>query len=217
MTKDITTATRLLAKADPVMARLIRAHGPCTLAADTRRSPCEALMRAIAHQQLNGTAAETILRRFRALFPHKRYPKAEELAAVTDAQLRACGFSFAKIAALRDIAAKTLDGTIPTSRQIKRLPDEAIIERLVQVRGVGRWTVEMLLIFKLGRLDVFPVDDFGVRNGYRIAYGKRQMPKPKALARFGQTWAPHRTLAAWYLWRAADAAKSKASVKGINA
>jgi len=174
-------------------------------------------MRAVAHQQLHGKAAETILKRFRLLFPHKKYPKADELASVDDGQLRACGFSRPKIAALRDIAARTLDGTVPTSRQILKMGDGEIIERLTRVRGVGRWTVEMLLIFKLGRPDVLPVDDFGVRNGFRIAYRKRQMPTPRALNKYGERWAPARTLAAWYLWRAADAAKNKASIQGVNA
>lgn len=115
----------------------------------------------------------------------------------------------AKVAAIRDIAAKTLDGTIPKSRQIAKLSDEEIIERLTRVRGVGRWTVEMLLIFQLGRADVLPVDDFGVRNGFRIAYHKRQLPKQKALAKLGAKWKPHRTTAAWYLWRAVDLAKGE--------
>ena len=136
---------------------------------------------------------------------------------MTDDALRACGFSWSKIAALRDIAAKTLDGTVPTSRAIRAMPDEEIIARLVTVRGVGRWTVEMLLIFKLGRPDVLPADDFGVRNGYRIAFGLAEMPKPKELLALGEKWRPHATTAAWYLWRAADAAKEKRPIKGVNA
>ena len=136
---------------------------------------------------------------------------------MTDDALRACGFSWAKIAAIRDLAAKTLDGTVPGSRAIGALPDEEIIARLVQVRGVGRWTVEMLLIFKLGRPDVLPIDDFGVRNGYRIAFGLAEMPKPKELLAYGEVWRPHATTAAWYLWRAADAAKEQRPRKGVNA
>ena len=206
-----------LGKRCKVMRRLIRTHGPCALVPETKRSPFQSLVIAVAHQQLNGTAAETILRRFRALFPRKRFPTAQQLAGVTDDAMRACGFSWAKIAALRDIAAKTLDGTVPTSRAIRAMPDEEIIERLVQVRGVGRWTVEMLLIFKLGRPDVLPADDFGVRNGYRIAFGLAEMPKPKELLALGERWRPHGTTAAWYLWRAADAAKEKRPLKGVNA
>ena len=191
------------------MRRLIREVGPCKLEHEPWRSPFQSLVQAVAHQQLNGTAANTILTRFKKLFPKRRFPKPEDLAKVTDEQIRACGFSFAKIAAIRDIAAKTLDGTIPSSRQIEKLTDEEIIERLTEARGVGRWTVEMLLIFQLGRKDVLPVDDFGVRNGFRIAYKKREMPKPKALLAFGKKWRPHGTTAAWYLWRVADAAKKK--------
>jgi DNA-3-methyladenine glycosylase II len=132
---------------------------------------------------------------------------------VTDAQIRACGFSFAKIKAIRDIAEKTLAGVVPTPRQIVKLPDDEIIARLTEVHGVGRWTVEMLLIFQLGRNDVLPVDDFGVRNGFRVAYKKRDLPKPKALLKFGERWRPHGTTAAWYLWRAADSTKAAAKKK----
>jgi DNA-3-methyladenine glycosylase II len=206
-----------LSKRCRVMRRLIKAHGPCTLVPELKRSPFEALVSAVAHQQLNGTAAETILERFRALFPRKRFPTPAQLDAVKDEALRACGFSWAKIAAIRDIAAKTLDGTVPTSRAIRVLPDEEIIERLTAVRGVGRWTVEMLLIFKLGRPDVLPADDFGVRNGYRIAFGLEEMPKPKELLAYGERWRPHTTTAAWFLWRAADASKKAAPIAGVNA
>ena len=202
-----TAALKHLSAADPVMRQLIRQVGKCALAPETWRSPFQSLVQAVAHQQLNGTAANTILTRFKKLFPNRKFPRPEDLAQVTDAQIRACGFSFAKIAAIRDIAAKTVDGTIPPSRAIAKLGDEEIITRLTEARGVGRWTVEMLLIFQLGRADVLPVDDFGVRNGFRLAYKKRAMPKPKALAAFGEKWKPHRTTAAWYLWRAADLAK----------
>ncbi|MEI7534213.1 MAG: DNA-3-methyladenine glycosylase 2 family protein [Verrucomicrobiae bacterium] len=201
-------AQKHLSAVDPVMARLIREIGPCRLEHEPWRSPFQSLVQAVAHQQLNGTAANTILTRFKKLFPKRRFPKPKDLADITDEQIRACGFSFSKIAAIRDIAAKTLDGTIPSSREIAKLSDEEIIERLTAARGVGRWTVEMLLIFQLGRKDVLPVDDFGVRNGFRIAYKKREMPNPKALLVFGKKWRPHRTTAAWYLWRAADAAKN---------
>ena len=202
-------AHRHLCKRDPVMRRLIREHGKCDLAPEKRRSPFQSLVQAVAHQQLNGTAANTILTRFKKLFPGRRFPRPEDLAKVTDAQIRACGFSFAKIKSIRDIAAKALDGTIPSSRQIVKLPDNEIIARLTEVRGVGRWTVEMLLIFQLGRPDVLPVGDFGVRSGFRVAYKKRAMPEPKDLLKFGERWRPHATTAAWYLWCAADAAKKK--------
>ena len=206
-------AHRHLSKRDPVMRRLIREHGKCDLAPETRRPPFQSLVMAIAHQQLNGTAANTILTRFKKLFPGRKFPRPEDLAKVTDKQIRACGFSFAKIKSIRDITEKTLTGVVPDSRQIVKLSDDEIIARLTEVRGVGRWTVEMLLIFQLGRLDVLPVDDFGVRSGFRIAYKKREMPKPKELFAFGERWKPHRTTAAWYLWCAADAAKDAAKKK----
>ena len=200
-----------LRKRCKVMRRLIREHGPCTLVADAKRSPFESLVRAVAHQQLNGTAAESILRRFLALFPKskRRFPNAAELASVSDEALRACGFSRGKIASLRDIAAKTLAGIVPNSRAILRMSDDEIVERLTAVRGVGRWTAEMMLIFKLARPDVLPADDFGVRNGFRIAFGLAEMPKPKELLAHGERWRPHGTTAAWYFWRAADAARKK--------
>jgi DNA-3-methyladenine glycosylase II len=206
-------AHKHLSKNDPVMKRLIREHGLCALVPEMKRSPFQSLVQAVAHQQLNGTAANTILTRFIKLFPGKKFPRAQDLANVADEQIRAAGFSFAKIKAIRDIAEKTLSGVIPTSREIIKLSDDEIIERLTQVRGVGRWTVEMLLIFQLGRENILPVDDFGVRAGFRAAYKKRAMPKPKALRKFGKRWHPHATTAAWFLWRAADAAKKSAKKK----
>ncbi len=206
-------ALKHLSAVDPVMARLIREIGACKLEHEPWRSPFQSLVQAVAHQQLNGTAANTILTRFKKLFPRRRFPKPEDLASVTDEQIRACGFSFAKIRAIRDIAEKALDGTIPSSRQIAKLSDEEIIVRLTAARGVGRWTVEMLLIFQLGRENVLPVDDFGVRNGFRLAYKKRELPKPKHRLKFGKRWHPHATTAAWYLWRAADSTKAVAKKK----
>jgi DNA-3-methyladenine glycosylase II len=202
-------AIKHLSKSDPVMRRIIRRHGPCELKPEKSRSPFQSLAQAIAHQQLNGTAANTILTRFIKLFPGRKFPRPEDLASVKDEAIRAAGFSFAKIAALRDLAAKSLDGTVPSSRMISKLDDAEIIARLTEVRGVGQWTVEMLLIFQLGRPDILPADDFGVRNGFRIAYGRSEMPKPKELLAHGECWRPYRTVAAWYLWRAADAAKEK--------
>ena len=198
-----------LSKNDPVMKRLIREVGACELEPEMWRAPFQSLVQAVAHQQLNGTAANTILSRFKKLFPGRKFPRPEDLAKVTDAQISACGFSFAKIKAIRDISEKTLSGVVPSSRRIVKLSDDEIIARLTEVRGVGRWTVEMLLIFQLGRPDVLPADDFGVRTGFRFAYNRREMPKPKELLAFGERWKPHRTTAAWYLWCAADAAKKK--------
>jgi len=187
---------------DPIMRRLIKRHGPCGI--DARRwSPYEALTRAIAHQQLNGRAAQTILGRFVALFGDGRFPTPAQVIATHPARLRRAGFSRAKVRAIKDIARHALAGTVPTRRAAATLADDAIIERLIPIRGVGRWTVEMLLIFTLGRQDVLPVDDFGVREGYRRAYGKRLRPTPKELRALGEQWKPYRSAAAWYLWRAA--------------
>jgi len=202
-------ALKHLAVNDPVMRRLIREFGSCALVPETRRSPFQSLVQAVAHQQLNGTAANAILARFKKLFPGRRFPRPEDLSSVSDDDLRGAGFSRAKILAIRDLAAKTLSGVVPTSRQIMKLSDDEIIERLTEVRGVGRWTVEMLLIFQLGRPDVLPADDFGVRNGFRHAYKKRDLPTPKEVLAHGERWRPHGTTAAWYLWRVADAAKKK--------
>lgn len=202
-------ALKVLKKSDPVMKRLIQTVGPLDFQAKEKRSPFESLVQAVAHQQLHGKAAQTILKRFVALFPGGKFPKPEQIAAIPDDVLRGVGFSRAKVAAIQDIAAKSLDGVIPTARRIVKLSDEEIIERLTQVRGVGRWTVEMLLIFQLGRPDVLPVDDFGVRNGFQIAYGLPEHPTKKQLAEHGVCWQPHRSTAALYLWRAADLSKVK--------
>jgi DNA-3-methyladenine glycosylase II len=202
-------AHKHLAGRDPVMRRLIRDFGPCGLVPETRRSPFQSLVQAVAHQQLNGTAANAILARFKKLFPGRRFPRPEDLSSVSDDDLRGAGFSRAKILAIRDIAAKTLDGVVPASRQMVKLSDDEIIGRLTEVRGVGRWTVEMLLIFQLGRPNVLPADDFGVRNGFRHAYKKRDLPTPKEILAHGERWRPHGTTAAWYLWRVADAVRKK--------
>jgi len=194
---------------DERFAALIRRVGPPLLQVQRQRSPYEALVRAIAHQQLHGRAAEAILARFHALFPGEAFPDPAAVLATAETALRGCGFSGGKIAAIRDICAKTLDGTVPTRRESHRLTDEALIERLISIRGVGRWTVEMLLIFTLGRPDVLPVDDFGVREGYRVLHGLDAQPKPKALAEIGLIWAPYRSIATWYLYRAAEEARKQ--------
>lgn len=200
-------ACQHLAKADPVMRRLIREHGPCALKPRPHHAPFQMLASAIANQQLNNKAAATILKRFVALFPGRRFPHPEDLAQVPDEAIRGAGFSRAKVAALRDLAAKTLDGTVPPSRKLKPMSDEEIVAQLTQVRGIGRWTVEMLLMFQLGRLDVLPVDDFGVRQGHRIAFGRQALPTAKELLAAGECWRPFRSIASWYLWRAADSAR----------
>jgi len=192
---------------DPVLKAVIRQIGPCTLR-PVKREPYEALVRAIAHQQVHGRAAEAILGRFIALYPGHDFPPAPQVLDTPAEAMRACGLSGSKVAAIRDIAEKSVGGLVPTRRGAARLEDEALIERLVAIRGVGRWTVEMLLIFTLGRQDVLPVDDFGVREGYRVATGAEAQLKPKELAAIGQGWGPWRSIAAWYLWRTADAAKA---------
>jgi DNA-3-methyladenine glycosylase II len=201
-------ARRHLAR-DPVMRRVIARHGPCGLA-PRKLSPYESLLRAIAHQQLHGKAAESILARFAALSGNGRFPSPQVVLAMRPAAMRRCGFSRAKVKAIRDIARHAVKGVVPTKRVCTRLSDDELIERLTAIWGVGRWTVEMLLIFTLNRLDVLPVDDFGVREGYRRAYGGRKQPTPKALRAFGERWAPYRSIAAWYLWRVAGEAKTKA-------
>lgn len=196
-------AVARLKKACPAMKDLIRRVGPCTLEIETGRTPFQALVSAVAHQQLHGKAAQTILGRYRQLFGG-RFPGPQALAGVTDDQLRAVGFSRAKTAAIRDLAEKAISGVVPGATAIAALPDEEIIARLTNVRGVGKWTVEMLLIFTLGRPDVWPVDDFGVRAGWKITYGLDDMPAPKELQALGEKFRPHRSVAAWYLWRATD-------------
>jgi DNA-3-methyladenine glycosylase II len=193
-----------LSRADRILAKLIKRVGPCTLKVRKRRTPFQSLVRAVAYQQLNGTAAETILGRVKALYPGRRFPRPEDLLATPDDKLRAAGLSRAKIAAVKDIAARTLDGTIPDSRAIARMTEVEIVERLTSVRGVGPWTVEMLLIFTLGRLDVLPVTDYGVRKGFALTYGWKDLPTPKELSKLGEKWRPHRSTAAWYFWRALD-------------
>jgi DNA-3-methyladenine glycosylase II len=189
------------------MAGLIEAVGPVRLGGQPESAPFEALARAIAHQQLHGAAAERILARFIALGGEVSFPPPERVLALSDAQLRAVGFSSMKVAALKDLASKTLSGLVPAAPALQSLSDAEIIERLTAVRGIGRWSVEMLLIFRLRRPDVLPVDDFGVRNGFRLAYRLSGMPTPGSLAAYGKRWGPYRSTAAWYLWRAVELAR----------
>lgn len=201
-------AHRIL-KTDPVMAALIKAAGPCRMQSRSHHAPFESLARAIAHQQLHSVAATRILARFVDLFEPPDFPLPHHVLGAHDDQLRAVGFSFAKVAALKDLAAKTLEGIVPPPAELALLSDLEIIERLSSVRGIGRWTVEMMLMFQLERPDVLPVDDFGIRTGFRLAYGLKRMPTPRALAQFGERWKPYRSAAAWYLWRAVDLARQQ--------
>ena len=194
-----------LTRADPVLGALIRAVGPLRLEQRADGGPFQTLAHAIAHQQLNGIAANTILRRLvEACGVEGSFPTPQAILDASAETLRAAGFSFAKIAALKDLAAKTLQAVVPDGDALSALEDQAIIERLTQVRGIGRWTVEMLLVFHLGRPDVLAVDDFGLRAGFRAAYGLRKLPHPKQLALWGERWRPYRSAAAWYLWRALE-------------
>jgi DNA-3-methyladenine glycosylase II len=197
-------AAEQLSRADQVLGRLIRRVGPCRLKLRARKAPFEALVHAVTHQQLNGTAARTILNRVLALYSGKRFPTPEDVLATSDSRLRAAGLSRAKTVAIKDIAGKTIAGVVPGPRAIGRMSDEEILERLTSVRGVGPWTVEMLLMFTLDRKDVLPATDYGVRKGFALTYGWRVLPTPKQLLEHGEKWRPHRTTAAWYLWRSLE-------------
>lgn len=191
------------AEADPVMASLIARVGPITLK-PKRLPPVQSLIQAVIYQQLSGKAADTIFGRFCALFDGGHFPKAEAVLAESPERLRSAGLSRGKVEYVRAVAAKSVAGELPTLAECNHLTDAEILDRLVTIKGVGRWTAEMFLIFNLGRPDVLPIHDLGVRRGFQIAYRKRKMPEPDALARFGARWKPHRTAAAWYLWRAVD-------------
>ncbi len=194
-------ATRFLRALDQDWARLVDLVGPCLHAPKAAREPYEALVRAIAYQQLTAKAGDAIIGRLKALDPDAAFPAPERIVAAEFDALRACGFSAAKIATVKAIARGALTGLVPTRAQAAAMDDEALVERLVTLKGIGRWTVEMLLIYSLERADILPVDDFGVRDGYRRLKSLDRAPKPKALGQLGAAWAPHRTVAAWYLWR----------------
>src|SRR5246500_4017942 len=198
-------AHQLLRTSHPRMAELIARSRCYSITPAVSIRPFDALAESIAYQQLSGKAAATIFGRVRALYPKRKWLDPEKLLATPDETLRAAGLSRAKTAALKDLAAKTIDGTVPSGRALFRMSDDKIIARLTQVRGVGRWTVEMLLLFDLGRPDVWPVDDYGVRKGFAKTFGRRKLPTPKQLVKIGEKWRPHRSVAAWYFWRALDA------------
>lgn len=195
-------ATRFLAALDPDWARHVATIGPCLHRPTPGREPFEALVRAIAYQQLHPRAGDAILGRMLALFPEMDFPTPAQLLASTPEVLRACGFSANKLATIHGIAQARLDGVVPSREEALALSDEALIERLVSLRGVGRWTVEMLLIYSLERGDILPVDDLGVREGYRRMKGLDKAPTPAQMRMLAAAWSPHRTIASWYLWRA---------------
>jgi 3-methyladenine DNA glycosylase/8-oxoguanine DNA glycosylase len=200
-------AHQLLRASHPRMARLIARSRRYNITPAVTIRPFDALAESIAYQQLSGKAAATIFGRVRALYPKRKWLDPEQLLATPDETLRAAGLSRAKTASLKDLAAKTIDGTVPTGRALIRMSDDEIVTRLTAVRGIGRWTVEMLLLFDLGRPDVWPVDDYGVRKGFAKTFGRRQLPTPKQLMKFGEKWRPYRSVAAWYFWRALDTAE----------
>jgi DNA-3-methyladenine glycosylase II len=205
---DPQAALKHLSEVDCTLSKLIEVAGPFNMEIRVMHSPFEALARNIVYQQLNGTAAAAIHGRVLALFDGRRLRPKDVLEA-SDEDLRGAGLSRNKIMALRDLAAKTLDSTVPTLARLRRMGDEEIIERLTQVKGIGRWTVEMLLMSRLGRPDVLPVGDYGVRKGFQLVYGMEGMPTPKELARYGERWRPYRTVASWYMWRGVDLPQDK--------
>jgi methylated-DNA-[protein]-cysteine S-methyltransferase len=203
---DAAAAVEHVRNADAAMARVIDAVGPLRIRLKKTPSIFGALAEAIVYQQLNGRAAATIFARVCALFPRAHEGlSAEQIMRVSDDKLRAAGLSRSKLLSLRDLAQKASSGELPTLADVHRMDDATIIERLTQVRGIGKWTVEMLLIFRLGRPDVLPSDDYGVRKGFGIALRKREMPSRAQLDKHGERWRPYRTVASWYLWRATEA------------
>jgi len=198
-------AHQLLKTSHPRMAELIARSRRYNITPAISVRPFDALAESIAYQQLTGRAAATIFGRVRALYPKRKWLDPKQLLATPDEALRAAGLSRAKTAALKDLAAKTIDGTVPSGRALLRMTDDEIITRLTTVRGIGRWTVEMLLLFDLGRPDVWPVDDYGVRKGFAKTFRRRELPTPKQLMKLGEKWRPYRSVAAWYFWRALDA------------
>src|SRR3989442_8001862 len=201
---DHDQAHRHLSASHPRMAELIANSRRYNVAPAVSIRPFDALAESIAYQQQNEKAAASIGIPVRALYQKRKRLDPAKVLATPDETLRAAGLSRAKIAAIKDLAAKTLDGTVPSSRALLRMSDDEIVARLTTVRGIGRWTVEMLLLFDLGRPDVWPVDDYGVRKGFAKTFGKRQLPTPKQLMKHGEQWRPYRSLAAWYFWRALD-------------
>jgi DNA-3-methyladenine glycosylase II len=209
---DVALALQQLAATDAKLGALIEHVGPFKLRVKSTHSPFEALLEAILYQQLHANAARAILGRLLSLFGDI-HPAPEQLLAVPDEMLRAAGLSQGKLLSLRDLAAKTLDGTVPPLATIRRLSDMEIVERLSRVRGIGTWTAEMLLMFRLGRPDVFPDSDYGIRKGYLVTFGKVKagkpitidmLPKPEQMERRAARWKPWRSVASWYLWRAAE-------------
>ncbi len=197
-------AEKKLATVDPGLAEVIERVGPAELEPSPDFDPFTALVRAICHQQLHGKAAETILGRVNTRFGNGLVADINRLRRARIETMRTCGLSQAKALAIKDLAAKCFDGTVPSAKALNLMLDDEIVEQLTQVRGVGRWTVEMMLMFRMGRLDVFPVDDFGVRKGFTMLRKLKQPITAKQMLPEGELWRPYRTVASWYLWRVAD-------------
>ena len=196
------TRCAICAARDAKFENLIARVGRFRMELDTHPSPYEALMEAIVYQQLNGKAAATIFGRVKDRIGGGNIPTPQQILDASDEALRGAGLSRQKMAAIRDLALKTKEGVVPGFDEILRLGDEEIVTRLTQVRGIGVWTVHMMLIFRLGRPDVLPTLDYGVQQGFKLAYNKRKLPKPKQLLAFGERWKPYRSVASWYLWQA---------------
>ena len=205
---DVAAAMRHLSERDDRLGRLIAANGAFQLRTRGLHSPYEALLEAITYQSISRNAAATIFGRVKALGKRGRPPTPEAMLKLSKTTLRKAGLSGAKILAMKDLARKTLAGVVPTLARAHRMSDDELIERLTSVRGIGVWSVEMFLIFRLGRPDVLPLDDYGVRKGFAVAFRKRALPTREALERRGIRWKPYRTVASWYLWRAAERSRS---------
>jgi len=210
---DLDAATQYLAAKDDRLAELIQSMQPFQLDEVLAESPYEALLEAIAYQSISGKAAATIFGRVKALSSTGRAPSPQEMLKLRKQALRKAGLSGAKVLAMKDLAKKTIEGVVPTLEDAQKLSDEELVERLTSVRGIGAWTVEMFLIFRLGRPDVLPIHDLGVQKGWSITYGKKHKPKPKELLAFGERWRPYRTVASWYMWRACHRAGNAAMRK----
>jgi DNA-3-methyladenine glycosylase II len=210
---DLEEAVRHLSERDQVLKALIAEVVPFKIDVADEESPYEVLLESIAYQSISGKAASTIYRRIKALGENGRPPTPEKMLKIPPAKLRKAGLSRAKVLAMKDLAKKAMAGIVPTHDEALKLSDEELVERLVSVRGIGAWTVEMFLIFRLGRPDVLPIHDLGVKKGWSVAYGKKHMPKPKELLKFGERWRPYRTVASWYMWRAFERAGYKVTNK----
>lgn len=204
-------AHRHLSATDKRLAELIRQSARYNLKPGGLLRPFDALAESIVYQQLSGKAASTIWRRVREIFGNPKFLDPKKVLATADDVLRAAGLSRNKTAAIKDLAQKTIDGVVPTARALTKMSDEEIVERLTQVRGIGRWTVEMLLLFDLVRPDVWPIHDLGVRKGFAKVFGKRKLPTPQQMMKLGEKWRPYRSVAAWYMWRALDTKTPRAN------